>query len=37
MDKTKLGAKAIVEHGLKIAADICVYTNHNITIEEISY
>lgn len=30
-----LEPRAIVEEALKIAADICVYTNHNITIEEL--
>lgn len=33
---TKLSARAIVEKGLSIAADICVYTNQNFTIEEIN-
>lgn len=37
LDKTKLDAKTIVEHGLKIAGDICIYTNHNVTIEAIEY
>ena len=32
---TKMHAKAIVENSLNIAADICVYTNHNLTIEEL--
>lgn len=32
---TKMGAKSIVENSLNIAADICVYTNHNLTIEEL--
>lgn len=35
LDKTELGAREIVESGLKIAGDICVYTNHNHTIEEL--
>ena len=35
LDNTKLSARKIVEKGLGIAADICVYTNHNFTIEEI--
>ena len=35
VDNTKLGARAIVEKGLKIAGDICIYTNHNRTIEEL--
>lgn len=32
---SSLDAKAIVEASLHIAADICVYTNHNLTIEEL--
>lgn len=32
---TDLDARMIVEKGLAIAADICVYTNHNQTIEEL--
>lgn len=35
LDNTKLGAKAIVEKSLNIAADICIYTNHNLTIHEL--
>lgn len=35
LDNTKQGARAIVEKGLSIAADICVYTNKNFTIEEL--
>ncbi len=35
LDKTDLSAREIVEHGLKIAGDICIYTNHNQTIEEL--
>jgi len=33
MENTDLSAKDIVEKGLHIAADICIYTNHNLTIE----
>ncbi|MBT5485073.1 MAG: ATP-dependent protease subunit HslV [Gammaproteobacteria bacterium] len=33
LDNTKLDARDIVEKSLNIAADICVYTNHNLTIE----
>ncbi|OGT65512.1 MAG: HslU--HslV peptidase proteolytic subunit [Gammaproteobacteria bacterium RIFCSPHIGHO2_12_FULL_45_9] len=29
-------AREIVEHALKIAGDICVYTNHHLTIEELT-
>ncbi len=35
MDNTKLSARNIVEKSLSIAADICVFTNHNFTIEEL--
>ena len=35
LENTKLPAKTIVTKGLGIAADICVFTNHNFTIEEI--
>jgi ATP-dependent HslUV protease subunit HslV len=35
LDNTDLGAREIVEKGLGIAADICIYTNHNRTIEEL--
>ena len=33
---THLDSKQIVEESLKIAADICIYTNHNLIIERIS-
>ncbi len=32
---TTLGPAEIVRAGLSIAADICVYTNHNIVVEEL--
>ncbi|MCK8515287.1 ATP-dependent protease subunit HslV [Methylonatrum kenyense] len=35
MDHTSLPARKIVENGLNIAADICIYTNHHLTIEEL--
>ena len=35
LDNTELEAREIVEKGLEIAADICIYTNHNRTIEEL--
>ena len=35
LQNTELSAREIVEKGLNIAADICVYTNHNLTIEEL--
>ncbi|MBM9575639.1 ATP-dependent protease subunit HslV [Leptospira sp. 201903070] len=34
-DHTELSAREIVESSMKIAADICIYTNDHITIEEI--
>ena len=34
-ENTDLGARDIVERSLKIAASICVYTNDNLTIEEL--
>jgi len=37
LDNTDLDARSIVEKGLAIAADICIYTNHNRTIEELDY
>ena len=37
LDNTDLSARDIVEKGLGIAADICIYTNHNRTIEELEY
>jgi len=36
MRHTELNARAIVEAGLSIAAEICVYTNSQLTIEELS-
>jgi ATP-dependent HslUV protease, peptidase subunit HslV len=35
IDNTKLSPLKIVEKGLSIAADMCVYTNHNLTIEKL--
>jgi ATP-dependent HslUV protease subunit HslV len=37
LDNTDLSARDIVEKGLSIAADICIYTNHSRTIEELDY
>ena len=37
LDASDLSARDIVEKGLTIAADICIYTNHNRTIEEINF
>ena len=35
LDNSDLSAKDIVKKGLTIAGDICVYTNHNHTIESL--
>ncbi len=35
LEETQLDARAIVEKSLKITADICIYTNHELTIEEL--
>ena len=32
---TELGARDIAEHAMAIAASICIYTNANVTIEEL--
>lgn len=37
LENTELPAVDIVKKGLEIAGDICVYTNHNHTIEELSF
>lgn len=36
MDNTELDARSIAEKALTIAGDVCIYTNHNITVEELS-
>ena len=33
LQNTSLDARQIVEQSLRIAADICIYTNHSVTIE----
>ncbi len=35
LQNTDLDARSIVEKALAIAADICVFTNHNIVVEEL--
>ncbi len=37
LDNTELDAKTIVQKGLTIAGDVCVYTNHSHTIEELHF
>jgi len=36
LENTELSARDIVEKSLNIAGDICIYTNHNQTIEELT-
>ena len=35
LENTELSAREIVVKGLNIAADICIYSNNNLTIEEL--
>lgn len=35
LDNTKLNAREIAERSMKIAADTCIYTNHNIVYQEL--
>ena len=35
LDHTKLDARKVAEESMKIAAEICIYTNKEITIEEL--
>lgn len=35
VQNTDMSARDIVEASLNIAADICIYTNHNLTLEEL--
>ena len=37
VENTTLGGREIVQQSLSIAAEICIYTNHDTTIEEIDY
>ena len=37
LQNTELSAEEIVRKSLSIAADVCVYTNHNHTIEKITF
>ena len=36
MKSTNFSAKEVAKESLNIAADVCIYTNHNIVIEEIN-
>ena len=35
LEYTEMDARRIVENAMKIAADICIYTNNNLVIEEL--
>ena len=35
LDNTDLSARDVVEKSLHIAGDICIYTNHNLTVESL--
>jgi ATP-dependent HslUV protease subunit HslV len=35
LEKTELDAESIARSALKIAGDICIYTNHNVTLEKL--
>lgn len=35
LENTELDAREIAEKSLKIAGDICVFTNHHHTVEEL--
>jgi ATP-dependent HslUV protease, peptidase subunit HslV len=37
LENTELSAREIAERALQIAADICIYTNQSLTIEELEY
>ena len=37
IENSSLSAREIVQKSLSIAADVCIYTNHDTTIEEINY
>ncbi|MXP56639.1 ATP-dependent protease subunit HslV [Pantoea sp. Mhis] len=37
LENTDINARDIVEKSLNIAGDICIYTNHNINIEELLF
>jgi ATP-dependent HslUV protease, peptidase subunit HslV len=36
MENTELSAREVVEKAMKIAGDICIYTNHSLTVEELT-
>jgi ATP-dependent HslUV protease, peptidase subunit HslV len=36
LENTTLGAREVVEKSMKIASDVCIYTNDNLAFEELS-
>ena len=36
LENTNLGAREIVERAMKIAGDVCIYTNQSVTFEELA-
>jgi ATP-dependent HslUV protease subunit HslV len=36
LDSSQLAAREIAERAMQIAADICIYTNTSITVEELA-
>ena len=36
LENTELEPRVIVEKAMKIAADLCIYTNHHVTVEEFN-
>jgi ATP-dependent HslUV protease subunit HslV len=36
LENTNLGAREIVERAMKIASGVCIYTNENVTFEELA-
>lgn len=36
MENTQMSAREIVERSMKIAAEICIYSNHSVTVEELT-
>ncbi len=37
LENTALDARVVVEKALALAADICIYTNHNLVVEELRF
>ena len=35
LENTAMSAREIVDHSMRIAADICIYSNQNVTVEEL--